>query len=106
MAITLSENAVERVRKVLEQQPGEGLRLGVKEAGCSGLTYVVEVADRERDGDAVFEDKGVRIYVDADSLPYVDGTEVDYRREGLNVAFAFNNPRAAGSCGCGESFTV
>ena len=106
MAITLTENAVERVRKVLEQQPGEGLRLGVKEAGCSGLTYVVEVADGERDGDAVFEDKGVRIYVDAGSLPYVDGTEVDYRRDGLNVAFAFNNPHAAGSSGCGEGFTV
>lgn len=107
MAITLTESAAERVRGYLEQRgSGIGLRLGVKKTGCSGFAYVVNYADELAPEDVVFEDAGVSIVVDKTSLELIDGTEVDFVKEGLNEAFKFRNPQAAGECGCGESFSI
>ncbi len=107
MAITLTESAADRVKAFLENRgKGIGLRLGVKTSGCSGMAYVIEFADTIDDDDEVFEDKGVKVLVDPKSLIYLDGTEVDYSKEGLNEGFKFNNPNTKDSCGCGESFTV
>ncbi len=107
MAITLTEAAAERVKSFLASRgKGEGLRLGVKTSGCSGMAYVLEFADHIEDTDAVFEDHGVKVIVDKKSLVYLDGTELDYGKEGLNEGFKFNNPNVTGECGCGESFNV
>jgi iron-sulfur cluster assembly protein len=107
MAITLTDKAAERVNGYLNSRgKGEGLRLGVRTSGCSGMAYVIEFADDVGDEDSVFECNGVRVIVDAKSLVYLDGTEVDFTREGLNEGFKFNNPNAKDSCGCGESFNV
>lgn len=107
MAISLTDNAATRVRTYLESRgKGIGLRLGITKTGCSGYSYVVNYADELDDADVVFEDKGVKVVVDADALPLVDGTEVDFIKNGLNEAFSFRNPNIAGECGCGESFTV
>ena len=85
---------------------GVGIRLAVKTSGCSGMAYILEFADDIGEGDEVFEDHGVKVIVDAKSLIYLDGTELDYTKEGLNEGFKFNNPNVKGECGCGESFTV
>jgi iron-sulfur cluster assembly protein len=107
MSVTLSESAAERVRSFLASRgSGLGLRLGIKKTGCSGYAYVVNYAEAIETGDVVFEDRGVKIVVDGDSLPFVDGTEIDFVRQGLNEAFRFRNPKAKGECGCGESFNV
>ena len=107
MAITLTEPAAERVKTFLESRgKGVGLRLGVKTMGCSGMAYVLEFVDDINPEDAVFEDLGVTVIVDKKSLVYLDGTELDYSREGLNEGFKFNNPKEKAACGCGESFTV
>lgn len=107
MGITMTENAARHVRKYLQSRGhGEGLRLGVKTSGCSGMAYVLEVYDAPQDEDIVFEAHGVNIAVDPKSLVYLDGTELDYTREGLNEGFKFNNPNVKDSCGCGESFNV
>jgi iron-sulfur cluster assembly protein len=107
MAITLTEAAAKRVQAFLDKRgEGIGLRLGVKTSGCSGMAYVIEFVDDLDDGDQVFEDHGVKVVIDPKSLIYLDGTEVDFTREGLNEGFKFNNPNAANECGCGESFTV
>ena len=107
MAITLTEAAAKRVQTFLDKRgKGIGLRLGVKTSGCSGMAYVIEFVDDLDDGDQVFEDHGVKVIIDPKSLIYLDGTEVDFAREGLNEGFKFNNPNAANECGCGESFTV
>lgn len=107
MAISLTESAANRVRAHLAQRGrGLGLRLGVKETGCSGFSYVVDYADDTRATDRVFEDQGVKVFVDAASLQYVDGTRIDFVRQGLNESFRFENPNIKGECGCGESFTV
>ncbi|HHH47950.1 MAG TPA: iron-sulfur cluster assembly protein IscA [Gammaproteobacteria bacterium] len=107
MAITLTDAAAARVKAFLENRgSGVGLRLGVKTSGCSGMAYVLEFADQTEAGDQVFEDKGVKIIIDPKSLVYLDGTELDYAKEGLNEGFKFNNPNVKDSCGCGESFTV
>lgn len=107
MAITLTETAARRVKDFLASRgKGEGLRLGVKTTGCSGMAYVLEFADAAEEGDSVFESCGVKIFVDAKSLVYIDGTELDFTKEGLNEGFKFNNPNEKASCGCGESFTV
>ena len=107
MAITLTEPAAERVRDFLANRgKGVGLRLGVKTMGCSGMAYVLEFVDEVNPEDAVFEDAGVTVIVDPKSLVYLDGTELDYTREGLNEGFKFNNPKEKAACGCGESFTV
>jgi iron-sulfur cluster assembly protein len=107
MAITLTENAAVRVRDFLRRRgKGEGLRLGVRTSGCSGKAYVIEYADRIEPDDRVYESHGVKVIVDSKSLIYLDGTEVDFAREGLNEGFKFNNPNVKDSCGCGESFNV
>ena len=107
MAITVTEAAASRARNFLENRgSGVGLRLGVKTTGCSGLAYVLEFVDELNDDDSVFEDKGVKIIIDEKSLNYLDGTELDFAKEGLNEGFQFNNPNVNGECGCGESFTV
>jgi len=107
MAITLTVPAAERVKKFLEQRgKGVGLRLAVKTTGCSGMAYVMEYADQIEDDDVVFEDHDVRILVNPKSLVYLDGTELDYAREGLNEGFQFNNPNVKDECGCGESFNI
>ncbi len=107
MAITLTETAAERVKTFLQNRgKGIGLRLGIKTSGCSGMAYVLEFIDEIADDDKVFESQGVKIVVDAKSLLYIDGTELDYGKEGLNEGFKFNNPNVKDQCGCGESFTV
>lgn len=107
MAISLTESAASRVLSHLEARgSGVGLRLGVTRTGCSGYAYAINYADEISDGDVVFEDKGVKVVVDADALPLIDGTQVDFVKSGLNEAFSFRNPNVSGECGCGESFNV
>ncbi|TEA27894.1 iron-sulfur cluster assembly protein IscA [Candidatus Schmidhempelia bombi] len=107
MAITLTDSAAKRVDAFLTNRgKGIGLRLGVKTSGCSGMAYVLEFADQLEADDHVFEDKGVKIIVDPKSLVYIDGTELDFIKEGLNEGFKFNNPNISSECGCGESFNV
>ena len=107
MAIHLSDIAASRVQNFLDNRgKGIGLRLGVKTTGCSGLAYVIEFVDELQDGDEVFETKGVKVVVDPKSLVFLDGTEVDFAKSGLNEGFQFKNPNAKDACGCGESFTV
>ena len=107
MAITMSEVAANRVITFLTSRgKGVGLRLGVKTTGCSGMAYTMEFADEIEDTDTVFEDQGIKIIIDPKSLVYIDGTEMDYTKEGLNEGFKFNNPNESDACGCGESFTV
>lgn len=107
MAITLTTSAADRVQAFLTNRgKGIGLRLGVKTSGCSGMAYVLEFADTINDDDSVFEDKDVKVIVDKKSLVYIDGTELDFVKEGLNEGFKFNNPNAHNECGCGESFNV
>lgn len=107
MAITLTNSAANRVQVFLANRgKGVGLRLGVKTSGCSGMAYVLEFADIINDDDSVFEDKNVKVIVDKKSLVYIDGTELDFVKEGLNEGFKFNNPNAQNECGCGESFNV
>ncbi|HUW98623.1 MAG TPA: iron-sulfur cluster assembly protein IscA [Acidiferrobacter sp.] len=107
MAVILTESAARHVRRSLEKRgQGEGLRLGVRTSGCSGMAYVLEYADQIAPEDLVFESHGVKVLVDPKSLIYLDGTELDYTREGLNEGFRFNNPNQKESCGCGESFSV
>ncbi|MEE9302367.1 MAG: iron-sulfur cluster assembly protein IscA [Thiotrichaceae bacterium] len=107
MPISMTEAAAERVKKFLDQRgKGVGLRLGVKTMGCSGMGYVIEFADEIDEADEVFEEHDVKVIIDAKSLVYLDGTEVDYTKEGLNEGFKFNNPNEKDACGCGESFTV
>ncbi len=107
MAITLTPKAAQHIESYLQKRgKGIGLRLGVRTTGCSGMAYKLEYVDDPDTGDQVYESHGVKIFVDAKSLPYVDGTELDYAREGLNEGFKFSNPNEKASCGCGESFTV
>jgi len=107
MAISLTESAASRVRSYLEKRGGGvGLRVGVKKTGCNGFAYVINYADRIDPDDAVFEERGVKVVVDPSSLALIDGTEVDFVKEGLNEAFRFRNPNVTGECGCGESFSV
>ncbi len=107
MPITVTDAAAERVQKFLENRGrGVGVRLGVKTTGCSGMAYTVEFADEIDEHDTVYEEKGVKILVNPKSLAYLEGTELDFTREGLNEGFRFNNPNEKDRCGCGESFTV
>jgi iron-sulfur cluster assembly protein len=102
MAITLSNSAAERVRNYLDSRgTGVGLRLGVTQTGCSGYSYVINYADDIGADDIVFEDKGVKVVVDPEALQLIDGTEVDFVKNGLNEAFSFRNPNVSGECGCG-----
>lgn len=107
MTISLTESAADRVKSFLATRgTGIGLRLGVRKTGCSGFAYVVNYAEAPEPGDAVFEDHGVRVFVDPASLTLLDGTIVDFVKQGLNEAFRFRNPNVKGECGCGESFSV
>lgn len=107
MAIELSPAAAARMRDFLARNPAApGVRFGVKRTGCSGFGYSVDLAKNVTDEDKVFELDGVSLVVDTKALPLVDGTRIDYAREGLNDAFVFHNPNAVAECGCGESFTV
>jgi iron-sulfur cluster assembly protein len=107
MSILLTASAADRVRVFLARRGhGVGLRVGVKKTGCSGFAYVVNYADEIGADDVVFEYQGVKVIVDRDSLGLIDGTEVDFVKQGLNEAFRFRNPNVKGECGCGESFTV
>jgi iron-sulfur cluster assembly protein len=107
MAVTLTEKAADHVQSFLSKRgKGVGLRVGVRTSGCSGMAYKLEFADTVEANDTQFESHGVRVIVDPKSLPYVDGTELDYTREGLNEGFKFRNPNVKDECGCGESFNV
>lgn len=107
MSVTLTEAAAERVSTFLRNRGhGAGLRFGVKTTGCSGYAYVVDYADEIKQGDHVFESRGVRVIVDEKSLGFVDGTEIDFCKDGLSESFQFQNPRVKDSCGCGESFNI
>jgi iron-sulfur cluster assembly protein len=107
MSITLTDVAADRMSDFLKNRnSGLGVRLGVETTGCSGLGYVIEFVDSLNDDDTVFEDNGVKVIVGAKSLVFLDGTEVDFVKEGLNEGFEFNNPNSKAECGCGESFTV
>ena len=107
MAIHLTPAALDRVRQFLAGDAAAlGLRFGVKRTGCSGWGYVIGLADDVEAGDSAFKQDGVTIVVDAESLPLVDGTEIDFVKQGLNEQFVFRNPNVAGECGCGESFTT
>ena len=107
MSISLTEAAASRVHTFIENRgKGIGLRLGVRNSGCSGMAYVIEFADQLSDEDVVFDDRGVKIIVDSKSLLYLDGTELDFGKEGLNEGFKFSNPNVNEECGCGESFTI
>lgn len=107
MAVTLSEKAAKHVTNFLTKRgKGIGLRLGVRTSGCSGMAYKLEFVDEFADDDLVFETNGVKVFVDPKSMPYLDGMELDFVREGLNEGFKFNNPNVKDQCGCGESFNV
>lgn len=107
MAISLTTSAAERVRSYIEKRGhGVGLRVGVKKTGCSGYAYVIDYADSIDTDDSVFEGGGVKVIVDPKSLELIDGTEVDFVKDGLNEAFKFRNPNVKGECGCGESFNI
>lgn len=107
MAVTLTSSAAQHISRYIDRRgKGIGLRLGVRTTGCSGLAYKLEYADEAQPEDLKFESHGVAVFVDPKSLAYIDGTELDFVREGLNEGFKFNNPNVKGECGCGESFQV
>ncbi len=106
MAITVTENAARHIRNALAKRGGVGLRLGVKTVGCSGLAYTFDYAQEIGANDHLFETRDVKVVVDKKSLEFIDGSVLDYAREGLNEAFKVENPKATAMCGCGESFTV
>jgi len=107
MAVTLTEKAATHVQTFLAKRgKGVALRLGVRTTGCSGMAYKLEFADAIDPADIQFESHGVKVVVDPKSLPYLDGTQLDFAREGLNEGFKFNNPNVKDECGCGESFNV
>ena len=107
MAVTLTDRAAQHVQRYIAKRgKGVGLRLGVRTTGCSGLAYKLEFADEILPEDQSFESNGVRVLIDPKSLAYLDGTELDFVREGLNEGFKFNNPNEKDRCGCGESFNV
>lgn len=107
MAISISNTAAKHVADQLaDRGHGIGIRVGVKTTGCSGMAYVLEFVDKLEVGDQVFEEQGVKIIVDPKSLAYIDGTEMDFVKQGVNEGFEFKNPNAKGECGCGESFSI
>jgi iron-sulfur cluster assembly protein len=107
MAVTLTDRAADHVQRYIAKRgKGIGLRLGVRTTGCSGLAYKLEFADERKPEDTEFESNGVRVLIDPKSLAYLEGTELDFVREGLNEGFKFNNPNEKDRCGCGESFNV
>ena len=106
-AISLTEAAAERVLDFIAQEKGSlGLRFGVKKTGCNGYAYVINIANEIAANDTIFEDHGIKIIVDEESLPFLQGTQIDFVKQGLNESFQFRNPKVKGECGCGESFSV
>jgi iron-sulfur cluster assembly protein len=107
MAVSITENAAKQIKKQLEKRgKGLGLKLGVKKSGCSGFAYTLDYADQLNPEDVVFEQYDVKVITSNADLAVIDGIELDYRKEGINEAFKFNNPKVTGTCGCGESFSV
>ena len=107
MAINMTDKAAYYVNdQITERGYGLGIRIGVKPSGCTGLSYILEFVDQVSPEDLVFEDSGVKMFVDPKSLAYLDGSELDFVREGLNTGLEFRNPNVSAECGCGESFTV
>ena len=107
MAISLTDNAATRVRAFLDKRGrGVGLRLGVRRSGCNGWAYTIDYADAVEASDVVFDEAGIKVIVNRDSLGLIDGTQIDFVKDGLNEAFKFRNPNVTGECGCGESFSV
>lgn len=107
MAISLTQPAADRVQDHLQARGfGLGLRVGVRKTGCNGYAYTINYADEIADSDVIFENRGVKVVIDPDALALIDGTEVDFVKEGLNEAFRFRNPNVTGECGCGESFSI
>ena len=107
MAITMTESAAQHIRTQVEKSgAGVGLRIGVRKSGCSGFAYTFEIAQEAKATDTVFENSGAKILVDAESLPFLEGTELEYAKQGLGYVFKFNNPNVKDQCGCGESFAV
>ncbi len=107
MSVSVTESAAQQIQRQLTKRgSGLGLRLGVKKSGCSGYAYVLDYVDAPESNDQIFDLSGVKIVVKGDDLPLLDGIEIDYRKDGLNAAFKFNNPNVKGMCGCGESFAV
>lgn len=107
MSVTLTVRAAQHIANFIDKRgKGVGIRLGIKTSGCSGMAYKLEFVDQTLDDDLVFDSHGVKVVIDPKSLVYLDGTELDYVREGLNEGFKFNNPNARNQCGCGESFNV
>jgi iron-sulfur cluster assembly protein len=107
MAVTLTQSAANHISRYLQRRgKGIGLRFGVRTTGCSGLAYKLEYVDESTEDDHVFESHGIKLFIDPKSLPYIDGTELDFGREGLNEGFKFNNPNVKDECGCGESFRI
>jgi iron-sulfur cluster assembly protein len=107
MTITLTELAAQHINsQITKSGKGVGLRIGVKKSGCSGFAYVMDIAQEIGESDKVFESHGAKVLVDAESLPFLDGTEIEYAKQGLGYAFKFHNPNVKDQCGCGESFAV
>ncbi|CAG7856635.1 hypothetical protein MCAMS1_01195 [biofilm metagenome] len=107
MEVSFTESAARQIKKQLEKRgKGIGLKLGVKKSGCSGYAYTLDYSDTVAENDAVFENYGVKVIVQKDDLPFLAGIQLDYRKEGINEAFKFDNPNVTGSCGCGESFSI
>ncbi len=107
MSITLSEAAAKHVEHMLAQNlKAEGLRLGVRKSGCTGYAYVIDFSNEITDQDHVFDQHGVKVVVNKEHLPFLDGVEVDYKKTGLNASFHFTNPNVTDTCGCGESFAI
>ena len=106
MSVQLTDNAAQRVKYFLEKENGSALRLAVRKTGCSGWAYEVSIASEFAENDQIFEDKGVKIVIDNESLPYLQGSKIDFTVSGLNRTFQFDNPNATDECGCGESFTI
>jgi iron-sulfur cluster assembly protein len=107
MAVSLTDSAARRVKACLSKRGhGSGLRIGIKGAGCSGFAYVLDYADEISAADKVFEEHGLKVVIAVENLPYIDGSQIDYVKDGLNEKFVFHNPNASGECGCGESFSV
>jgi len=106
MSIQLTDNAAKRVKQFIEKEHGKALRLGVRKTGCSGWAYEVSIASVLGKNDEIFEDKGIKIVVDNESLPFLQGSRIDFTQSGLNRTFQYDNPNATDECGCGESFTI
>lgn len=107
MSVTITENAAKQVKSQLEKRgKGLGLRLGVRESGCSGYSYMIDFADEKNEDDEVFNAFGVSVFIGQKNLSFLEGLELDFAKEGINSAFKFNNPNVKDACGCGESFTV